>query len=67
MALGAVGSCCALVFISMVVYGGGEWHMMENILFLARRLFLCGMLSALGMTLVKGSSQETPCACAAPA
>ena len=32
--------------------------MMENILFLARRLFLCGMLSALGMTLVKGSSQE---------
>ena len=41
--------------------------MMENILFLARRLFLCGMLSALGMTLVKGSSQENTmrlcCAC----
>ena len=41
--------------------------MMENILFLARRLFLCGMLSAMGMTLVKGSSQENTmrlcCAC----
>ncbi len=41
--------------------------MMENLLFLARRLFLCGMLSALGMTLVKGSSQENTmrlcCAC----
>ena len=41
--------------------------MMENILFLARRLFLCVMLSALGMTLVKGSSQENTmrlcCAC----
>ena len=41
--------------------------MMENLLFLARRLFLCGMLSAMGMTLVKGSSQENTmrlcCAC----
>lgn len=41
--------------------------MMENLLLLARRLFLCGMLSAMGMTLVKGSSQENTmrlcCAC----